>query len=128
MYQRAGELGCTPALVNLGHMMEINGDKGVQYCYEQAAMAGNVTARYGLGNKEYYVEGRKSRAMKHWMIAARAGHDESMTKVRKGFLEQSLISKEEFESTLRAWKDSVDEMKSQQRDRAIENQGQMQNA
>lgn len=59
--------------------------------------------------------------MKHLMIAARAGCNGSMDNVREAFLEQkSVVTKEEYEITLRARKDSADEMKSEQRNRAVE--------
>lgn len=54
------------------------------------------------------------------MISARAGHDKAMDNARDGFLVHKIITKEEYESTLRAWKESKDEMTSEQRAKAIE--------
>ena len=51
------------------------------------------------------------------MIAAGAGHDDSLTKIRDCFM-NGYATKDDFEKTLRAHKDAKDEMKSDQRDEA----------
>ena len=57
--------------------------------------------------------------LKHWMIAARAGNQDSLDNIRRGFM-NGMVTKEEYERTLRAYKESVDEMKSDQRDKVGE--------
>ena len=79
--------------------------------YECAAMKGEVEVRYNLGVLEFneYNDGR---AMKHWMIAAAAGHDDALKQLRSyGFMEGH-VTKEEYEKALRAHKDSQDAMDS----------------
>jgi len=53
------------------------------------------------------------------MIAARAGYDNSLKMIRDMFT-AGHVTKEEYEKTLRAHKDSQDEMKSDQRDIAFD--------
>jgi len=48
-----------------------------------AAMGGSEVTRHVLGNTEYY-DNNIDRAMKHYMIAARAGLDESLEAVSEG--------------------------------------------
>ena len=55
--------------------------------------------------------------MKHFMIAARAGFDDSLKAVGLGY-KRGDVSKDEYAQTLRAYKDSQDEMKSEQRTKA----------
>ena len=51
------------------------------------------------------------------MISAMRGHDASLENLKMIYVEGHL-SKDDFEKALRAHKDSQDEMKSEQRDRA----------
>ena len=51
------------------------------------------------------------------MIAARAGYDDPLKWVGDGY-KWGIVTKDEYESTLRAHKDSQDEMKSEQRSTA----------
>ena len=55
--------------------------------------------------------------MKHFMIAAKTGYDDSLKEVQEGY-SSGHVTKDEFENTFRAYKDSVDEVKSDQRDDA----------
>ena len=55
--------------------------------------------------------------MKHFMIAANSGCDKSLKSVGEGYKE-GLVTKDEYTMTLRAYKDSMDEMKSDQRTKA----------
>ena len=84
--------------------------------WEIAAMMGNEFARYNLGCAEAN-DGNYDRAMKHFIISAKCGHDDSLQKVKEGFM-IGRVTKSDFEITLRAHKASQDEMKSDQRDRA----------
>ena len=71
-------------------------------------MGGHVHARYNLG----YTE-----AQKHVMISAGTVHDESLDKVKLGF-RNGIVTKDEYEGTLRAYHNSQLEMKSDMRDKA----------
>ena len=91
--------------------------KKAKHFYELGAMNGNVQARHNLGVME--AKAGNQRATKHFILAARAGHDEALDVVKKGFIVR-LVVKEEYESTLRAYQKSVDEMKSEARDKVAD--------
>ena len=55
--------------------------KKAKHYYELAAMGGNVDARHNLGCIGGHA-GNMSRAVKHWMIAAGAGYDDSLKEIR----------------------------------------------
>jgi uncharacterized protein len=121
LYLKAGELGCAVAYYNLGNLykdgMGVEVDmKKCKHYWEQAAMMGCVTARHDLGCSEG-VAGNEHRAMKHFMIAARAGKEDSLNMVKKGFM-VGLVTREEYANTLRAYQKIQDEMKSDERDKA----------
>ena len=56
--------------------------------------------------------------MKHY-IPAKAGLPESLDKVKLGFID-SLVTKNEYESTLRVYHERQTEMKSEARDKAAD--------
>ena len=121
LLQRASELGSAAAHSHLGFMyhdgngIELDKKKAVHH-WQIAAMMGHVNARHNLGyaellNKNYH------RAMKHFMIAAKCGYEDSLHNIKEGF-RKGLVSKEDFEKTLRDHQASRDETRSEQRDRA----------
>ena len=121
LWLRAGDLGCADAHYNLGSAFD-NGrgvaidQKKAKDFFGLAAMNGSVSARHNLG----CIEGRAGnhhRAFKHYLIAARAGHEESLDNIRNGF-RIGVATKDEYESALRAYQKRQDEMKSDIRDKA----------
>jgi len=125
MWLKAGELGCAVAYNNLGFLYEdgrgvdIDKKKAKHY-YELAAISGDIKARFNLG----CIEGKAanhSRAMKHMLIAARAGGTEALDRVKLGF-QLGLVTKDEYASTLRAFHERQKEMKSAARDKAAESE------
>jgi len=121
LFLKAGELGSAKGYLNLGISYENGSGVGVdkkkaKLYWELAAMGGNVSARYNLGLIEGRV-GNFERAMKHLILAARAGHEDSFDMVKEGF-QNGLVIKDEFTSTLRAHQKIQDEMKSDMRDKA----------
>ena len=86
-------------------------------CWEVGAMGGDVLSRYNLGHFEEKERGNVSRAVKHYMIAAGAGHDKSLKAIRQRFLDGH-ATKDDFDKALRAHKEANDEMKSEQREAA----------
>jgi len=80
-------------------------------------MNGYVSARHNLGCVEW-EKGNRHRAMKHFVMAARAGDEGSLDKVKHGF-KVGLVTKEEYASTLRAYHERQKEMKSDARDKAV---------
>ena len=89
--------------------------KAIHY-YELAAMGGEPAARFNLGVFEERT-GNMNRAVKHWMIAASAGLDESLKEIRQGYV-NGHVTKDDLEKALRSHKEAKDEMKSDQREAA----------
>ena len=103
-----------------GFGVEVDIGKSMHYL-KLAAIGGDEIARYNLGSTESR-QGNNKRAMKHFMIAARAGFDESLKVVGQGY-KHGILTKDEYASTLRAQQVSVDEMKSEERTKAAKIQG-----
>ena len=120
---KAAGLGDAAAHFNLSVMYREG--KGVEkdaqkefYHTEEAAIGGHPTARYNLGAFEWN-NGRLDRAVKHLIIAAKLGDDDSVEMLKQGYKEGS-VSKEDFAAALRAHQAAVDATKSSQRDAAAE--------
>ena len=121
LYLRGGELGCAGSYYNLakfyrlgiGVRMDL---KKAQHYAELAAMNGGKQARHNLGCMELSA-GNIQRGYKHFIIAARAGSDMSLDNVKHGF-KVGFVTKEEYESTLHAYHEHLNEMKSEMRDKA----------
>ena len=118
---KAGELGCADGYFQLG----VSYDKGwgvevdkekAKHFWELAAMNGNILGRHNLGCIEG-MAGNEHRAMRHMIIAAKAGYAGSLDKVKHGF-KVGLVTKDEYANTLRAYQKRQLEMKSDERDEA----------
>ncbi len=88
-FNKAAELGYAEAHYKLsslyqdGHAVEKDEGKAL-YHLEEAAIGGHPKARHNLG----YLEGRNGnteRAVKHWIIAAKQGDDNSMKALMEAF-------------------------------------------
>jgi len=104
LYLKSGELGFAGGYFNLGN--SYRDGKGVaadmkkaKHFYELAAMNGSIHARNNLGCWEE-TTGNYHRAMKHLIIAARAGYKLSLETVKKGY-KHGFVTKDEYASTLR---------------------------
>jgi len=86
------------------------------YHWEKAAIGGHPIARYNLACIEE-DNGNMERAVKHAIIAANLGMEESMKKLWKHY-SLGNITKENLDSTLRTHQAAIDAMKSAQRDEA----------
>eukprot|EP00956_Cyclotella_meneghiniana_P040625 scaffold200883_cov96-Cyclotella_meneghiniana.AAC.2 len=123
LYERSSKLGSAEGHYSLGGAYRVG--RGVDqdmkkaiHHFQMAAMMGHVLARYNVGYIEN-ADGNHVRAVKHFMIAAKYGHDESMETLKLGFnMNIGIITKEDFENTLRCYQASQDEMRSEERDRA----------
>jgi len=62
--------------------------------------------------------GKQERAVKHWMIAASAGHHYAMDTMRDVF-EKGLVNRDAIDSILTAYNNSCAEMRSEARDAYI---------
>jgi hypothetical protein len=118
-YTKAAELGDMEAHHRLG-MMYYNGE-GVEddeekkvYHYEKAAIGGHPWARYNLGCIEE-ENGNMKKAVKHFIIAANLGLEESMKVLWEHYSARN-ITKEDLDATLRIHQAALDEMKSPERE------------
>ena len=107
LYQKAGELGNANAYYNLGDSyysgrgVDIDKKKAKHY-YELAAMNGHIMARHNLGFSEG-LAGNHSRSLKHFIIAAKAGHEKALEAVKAGYMSGlGLVTKEEYANALRS--------------------------
>jgi hypothetical protein len=120
-WTKAAELGDAIAhfylsiMYHLGQGVEKDEKKQV-YHLEEAAIGGHVQARHNLGCHEAN-NGRMERAVKHFIIAASMGDEDSM-KALWEYHARGLVKKEQLTATLRAHHAAVCETKSPQREEA----------
>ena len=120
-WKKAAELEDTDAHAQLGVMYREG--KGVEkdmekadYHYEMAAIGGHPTARHNPGCIEW-KNGNMARSVKHFIIAANLGEEESMKALWKHYSHGN-ITKEDLDATLRTHQAALVAMKSEQRDSA----------
>ncbi|EJK67098.1 hypothetical protein THAOC_11912, partial [Thalassiosira oceanica] len=121
LYTEAAELGSVEALYNLGNAYDLG--KGVQQdmakaveFWTKAAMEGHAGSRLNLGYLEA-EKGNYNRALKHWLISAKLGHEDSVENIKRMFM-RGLATKEQHAEALKEYQDAVDETKSHDRDEA----------
>ena len=119
LYTRAAALGSPEAHYELGNMYRSGKGRDIdvkkaKYHYQLAAIGGDLPARSNLAAIEVQ-QGKAKRAMKHFKITARHGFGKGIDGLRLGY-SQGLVTKEELDEALLAYKVAVDEMKSEQRD------------
>jgi TPR repeat protein len=123
LWLRAGELGHSTSFHKVASAY-YNGEgvqrdtKKAKHYEELSAKGGDLFSIFNLGGMEMGA-GNWDRAVKYWMIAAGAGHHNSLSNLREAFLD-GYATKDNFEKALRAHKESEDEMKSDQREAAAE--------
>ena len=121
LYVRAGDLGSSKAYCDVGYAygngngVEID-EKKAKYYYELAAIEGNVTSRYNLGIDEENA-GNMNRALKHYMVAAGDGDDNSLKEIQDLYT-NGHATKDDYAKALRAYQAYLAEIKSTQRDKA----------
>ena len=121
LWHKAGELGCAAAYYNIGNAY-YNGrgverdKKKVAHYYELAAMGGDEITRYYLGCMEY-DKNNWDRAIKHYMIAAGSGYNGSVKSIQLLYTKGDAI-KEDYTSALRAYQVYLEEVRSEQRNKA----------
>jgi TPR repeat protein len=120
-YTKAVELGDAHAhfqlscLYRKGQGVEKDEKKELHHL-EEAAIAGHPDARYNLACYEG-GNGRIERAVKHLIIAANLGCDDSLKGLKECYAD-GRCSKEDFAAALRAHQAAVDATKSPQREEA----------
>ena len=118
---KAAELGHAEAhnllsrMYNNGHGVEKDKGKAIHHL-EEATIGGHPTARYNLGVYEWNND-HNERAVKHWIIAANQGYDDSIKALMEAF-KRGFIYKKVLADALRAHQTAVDATKSPQREAA----------
>ena len=121
LFRRAGDLGNYEAYVCIGYAYyEGEGverdEKKANHWFELAAMRGGATARHILGINEK-CEGNMDRALKHYMIAVRGGHTDSVKEIQQLYMDGD-VAKDDYANALRSHQVYINEIKSDQRDKA----------
>ena len=123
LWHRAGELGSAESYNNIGNAyyngrsVERDMKKGQHY-WELATMGGDADSRHNLGILEEN-EDNMVRALKHHMVAAGCGVNESLKKIREFYM-NGHATKDDYARGLRAHQKYIDGIKSDQRDEAAE--------
>ena len=118
---RAAELGHAAAYFNIGCAyangtgVERDMKKAKQY-YKLAAVRGYADARQNLALREE-AEGNMNRALKHWIYAVEGGCSESLKGIRRLF-KNGHATKDEYAKALRSYQAYLDEIRSDERDKA----------
>ncbi|EJK77707.1 hypothetical protein THAOC_00445 [Thalassiosira oceanica] len=121
MWTEAAELGSVDAHYQLGvtyyYGVGVEEDKprGVRH-WQEAAMKGFVESRHNLGYAEN-IRGNCELAVKHWMISAKMGDEDSLDAIKEMFI-LGRATKTQYAEALRGFGHAVEEMKSHQRDEA----------
>jgi len=121
LFHRAAELGQAEAYCNIGYLFEhgrgVERDsKKAAHYYELAAMRGDVKARHNLGVSEEKT-GNMDRAIKHYTIAAKSGHSNSLIYIQDLY-KDGHATKEDYTKALKLYQQYLGEIKSSQRDEA----------
>jgi len=120
-YTKAAELGDAEAhyqlagLYRVGHGVEKDRGKEM-YHLKEAAIGGHPIARFNLGIWNA-LHGNTERAVKHFIIGANLGDDDSI-KSLMGMFKRGKVSKDVLAAALRAHHAAVDATKSPQREAA----------
>lgn len=119
--QAAAELGSVQAHADIAHVylygLGVKKDtRKVIYHSKIAAIGGHEGSRHNLGTVELTNENILL-SMKHYMIAAKCGNENSLNRVGKGY-KHGYLTKDEYDKTLHENKNIVDMMKSEQRTKA----------
>ena len=121
LWTEAAELGSVNALFNLGTAYErgegVEQDmaKGLEF-FKRAAMQGHAGSRHNLGGSEG-MKGNFDRAVRHLLISAKMGHDESLAMIKNMHM-GGMTTKEQYTEALKGYQNAVEEMKSHDRDEA----------
>ena len=123
-WHRAGELGYAHSYFNIGAAYDIGrgverDEKKARHYYELAAIGGDVDARHNLGVYECNA-GNVDRAVKHYMIAVKSGDNDSLKQIQELYYPGGFVAKYEYTKALQLYQAYLSEIKSNQRDKAVE--------
>ena len=91
-------------------------EKKADHYYELAAMGGLAGARHNLGCSEY-EKSNWDRALKHYMIAVGGGDNNSLQNILHLY-KHGHATKDDYTKGLLAYQKYLDEVRSEQRDKA----------
>jgi len=122
LWHRAAELGYADAYCCIGYSYEFGrgvkvDKKKAKHNFEQAAMGGDVAARHNVGVSEE-KKGNTRKAIKHYTIAVRNGHDVSLDTIQKMY-SIGYATKDDYTTALQSYQVYLGEIKSKQRDEAV---------
>lgn len=121
IFFQGAELGSTRALYGVANAynssegVEKDGKKARHY-YELAAMKGDNISRCNLGAEEG-IAGDFDKALKHLLISCGRGRMFSLKNIKLLFM-KGAAAKEDYEKALQSYQQYIDEIKSDQRDKA----------
>jgi len=121
LFHQAAQLGYAEAYCGIGFSYYLGrgveqDEKKANYYWELAAIRGDSIARRNLGIAEVTV-GNYERAVKHFMIAVRDGHADSLEQI-KNMYSNGHATKEVNTTALQSYQAYLGEIKSRQRDQA----------
>ena len=123
LWHRAAELGYVDSYYNIGciyyngYGVERDKMKAIHY-WELAAMGGVADARRNLGVSESNA-GNHDRALKHCVIAVGGGSNDSLKQIKQMY-SNGHATKADYAKALQSYQAYLDEIKSDQRDKAAE--------
>ena len=92
-------------------------ERKADHYYERAAMRGHAAARHNLGHAEGRA-GNCDRATKHWLITAGRRQNESVKMIQQLYMNGDDATKEDYSKALQAYQKYLDDIKTEQRDKA----------
>ena len=121
LWHQAGEIGFAGAYFNIGNAYNIGrgverDKKKADHYYELTAMRGAPEARHNLGNSERCA-GNWERAIKHYMISAGAGWNDSVKNIQLLY-KAGVAMKQDYTKALLAYQAYLEDVRSEQRDQA----------
>jgi TPR repeat protein len=122
LWHQSAKLGYAAAYCNIGSAyhygrgLEKDSTKKAKQYWELAVIGRNTSGRFNLGVEEM-KDGNPNRALKRFMIAVEEGHHESLKLIQEIY-KAGLVTKDDYGKALQAYQAYVEEIRSDQRDKA----------
>mmetsp|Transcript_11826 Transcript_11826/g.27762 ORF Transcript_11826/g.27762 Transcript_11826/m.27762 type:complete len:306 (+) Transcript_11826:123-1040(+) len=119
LWTEAAELGSIEAHFMIGNryhygdVIAQNYTKAIHH-WEKAADQGHVMGRHNLGMHDLTKRGMRESALRHFMISAKMGFDESLSMIKQMF-DRGHASKVDYAEALKGFQIAIEEMKSPER-------------
>ena len=120
-WHRSAELGYVSAYCNIGCAYHNGRDvardiRKAAFYWRLAAMRGDAKSRHNLGAKEGR-KGNYDRALKHFMIAVEGGNNDSLMMIKQLYT-KGRATRDDYAKALKAYQAYLDEIRSDDRDKA----------